>query len=121
MEFAELISLDEPAVYDITYTESDGNKQMSLEYRPQKEITCYDEWIHAWDVYQVIYLKHPANAAKHQQMVTYVKHIHTFREQGYNQLNYNHTFRHQRLTFRTKVPLWGCIRQDLFNNMLTER
>ena len=121
VDFPELLHNDQPGVYDVTYTQDEGSKQMSLTQRPKKEITCYEDWLQAWETYHVVYLKHPANAVKHQQMVTYAKHIRTFREQGYNWIQYDRTFRHQRLTFGTAIPPWGCIRQDLWNNMVTER
>ena len=45
VEFAELISLDEPGIYDVTYTENNGNKQMQLAHRPTKDITNYQGYM----------------------------------------------------------------------------
>ncbi len=121
VEFPELLNGEEGGIYDVTYTQDESAKQMSLTQRPKKEITTYDEWLRAWETYHVIYLKHPANNIKHQQMVTYAKNIRQFREQGYNWIQYDRKFRHQRLSFGTSIPPWGCIRQDLWNDMVTER
>ena len=121
VEFYKLIHADEAGIYDVTYSNEDGNKQMSLTHRPKKDIQSYDEWLRAWEVYHVIYLKHPGNRDKHQQMVTYFRHIRQFHEQGLNWLSYDRQFRHQRLSFGKTIPPWGCIRQDLWNGITSER
>ncbi len=93
IEFMELLQPEDAGVYDVTYNQEDGNKQMALSHRPKKEITNYDNWLRAWEVYHVIYLRHPCNRNKHQQMVTYAKNNRQFRKQQYNWISYDRNFR----------------------------
>ena len=50
----------------VSYTEDDGVHQMSLAHRQEKEIGCYEDWLKAWEIYHVVYLKHPSNRTKHR-------------------------------------------------------
>ena len=108
-------------MYDLSYSHEEGKEGMVMTHRPKKEITCYDDWIKAWDTDAIIYLKHQGNAHKHQQMTTYVENLRVMREEKLNWLLYDHRFHWDRLRYGSCIPQSGEIRQDLMNDSLIAR
>ena len=67
IEFYELLNAEDVGVYDV-YKNEDGKKTMALNNRPKEDVATFEELLKAWDIYHIIYLKHPANRSKHQQI-----------------------------------------------------
>ena len=119
VDFIDLLNPEDVGIYDVSYSNQDESKGMVLTQRPKKEIKTYNDWMKAWKVYSVVYLKHPGNVHKHQQLTTYARNIREMREKKLNWLMYDHRFRWDRLRFGENIPPWGVLRQDLYNDLIT--
>ncbi len=97
IDLAEFLNPDDMGVYDISYQKEDGKQGMVMQQRPKG----------AWETYEVIYLRHPSNRRKHQEMATYVHNLRDMRKKCLNWVKYDHRFRYERLKYGSTIPPWG--------------